>query len=588
MKRKLLSTAIAALAASSAVHAFDPISTAPDYTLVISGATATTGTLEDEISFRLCDSASGQIDRFEVGAHWAVACTVKNGVNGVSGLAGGAGAIRKVLFLKNNGGSGTGAGALQQNNLVEVAVPVSRTNCTSVSKVATATAPAHFTNTACTLGANPITQLKKPDWGISDVEPAIFVNDLAPPPAEGGPFVPGGPALEVRQVAGLGFGVVTSLGFYRALQNEQFDTSNRCNPTPNNAKDPDGNDNDGKFNSVPISPAKTAGVSDTYSVVASDTLTPPAPKAGGPHRRGDTSECMPSLSRFEVNQVLSGKVPTLTELVNNAGVDIQTHNVASAWGTADTALYVCRRTNGSGTHAQTSIYFLGSQCRPGNDGLVATSTELPDQIFQNIGSGDMDRCLNALDQGVAYNSANITPVITIATATPSGGNLADGTRRYALGYQSVEKNSDFSGSYRFIKLDGRAPTLAEMHAGNYLNFGESTIQVRAAHNYNDTKIATFGDVAGVTNMFNQVANLLTVESKIKLANDNAKFQQPYGQAGFLIGPDPFGVPAHTPDPVLALTNPVGTFLHKLSGGEQNSCLEPQKGAAGVTPIPIGK
>lgn len=570
MQRKALCAAIAAVVTAGPAHALLPQSNTPDYRVVVSGATAPKDTLLAVIRTQICDA--GTVDSFSNGTHDAIFCTVSNKaatatLPAISGLPG----SRKILFLKNNGGSGTGAGAVQNNLGVDVYVPTSSANCL---------ASGANNYISCTGSLTKIA----PDWGISDVEPTIFVDQLAPPSSEGGPYVPGGPALvginagdPPVSLPGLGFGAVVTRSMYMALQHVQFPASSACNPAPNGGGDDvktakrTDEDNDGTPDGL-VNGAD--GIKDAYQVKASDVTTPPAERVGGPHRKGDTRECMPNLAKDEFAAMLAGDVPTLSELTVSGGNDLQTANAGFPWETSDGNLYVCRRRSGSGTHAQTSIFFLRTQCDV-NGRTMATQIELPGQLFEAISSGNLDNCLTAVDLGDATSSSSIVPNV------PS----SDG-KRYGIGYQSVEKNSDFSGSYRFIKIDGRAPTLQEMHAGNYLNFGELTMQKRAPEAYNQVPAS---DTAAVSRMFARVAIAMSDPAGVVALNNLGLFQHPFGQAGFLIAPDPFGSPARVPEATLNLANPIGTFLHRdvVSGSTAtNSCLPPRKGLPFVTPIPV--
>lgn len=577
MKRKLLSAAITSAIAAGPAVAFDPTLTPPEYVITWSGATAPTDTLGDVLAYEICDT---DIDRFRHGTHYSIACIVRNNANRQSGAAPAGVSIaglpavgRRVLFHKNDGGSGTGAGAVQkaisQGATVTVSGPTARAACTSSTNVALP--KPHISNTGCPDNLTPM----QSDMGISDVEPTIFVGDLAPPASEGGAYEPNGPLLRVKNVSGLGFGVNVTLAMYRALQNVQFALGDDCNPEPvNPAADTMSASNNLVANPTGLV-AGADGYNDAYQALASDTASQPPPKAGGPHRKGDTRACMPNLSRHEVNQVLVGNVPTLLELVDSStGLDLFTSQLGKPWGPADPLLNICRRRTGSGTHAQTSMFFLRTQC--GSDSQVMVDAPLlAGQLFINESSGNLDRCLNAMDTGAAYNLS--------VPAVPAGP-----ANRYALGYQSVEKNSDFSGSYRFVKIDGRATTLVEMHAGNALNFGEVTTQIRDAENYVDPDIAANGETGAVTDIWESVAARLTDPAGVTTLNSLAKFRHAWGDAGFLIDPDPFGStgPARTPDVTFNAANPVGTFVHAYPGQPQNSCLNPQKGVPGVTPMPI--
>lgn len=576
MKRKLLSAAVASAVATGPALAFDPTVTAPEYVITWSGATAPTDTLADVLAFEICDT---DIDIFRHPNHYSIACTVRNNANRIGGaapvgvsIAGLPAGGRKVLFHKNDGGSGTGAGAVQKaisdGATVTISGPTARAACTSTP---VALPKAHTRNTGCPLNEIPM----QSDMGISDVEPTIFIGDLAPPVSEGGPYEPNGALLRVKNVSGLGFGVNVTLAMYRALQNVQFPLGDACNPEPAAPAD-----DTMSAVALTVDPsglvAGADGYNDAYQVLASDAGAPPTPKVGGPHRKGDTRACMPNLSRHEVNQILVGNVPTLLELVDSStGQDLFTSQSGKPWGPADPLLNICRRRTGSGTHAQTSIFFLRTQCGGSDSQVMVDAPLLAGQLYVNVGSGNMDRCLDALDTGAPY--ALSTPPVAAGPAN-----------RYALGYQSVEKNSDFSGSYRFVKVDGRATTLVEMHAGNALNFGEVTTQIRDAENYVDPDIATNGETGSVTDIWESVAARLTDPAGVTTLNALGKFRHPWGDAGFLIDPDPFGAngPARTPDATFSAANPVGTFVHGYPGFTQNSCLSPQKGAIGVTPIPV--
>lgn len=568
MQRTLLSVAVAAAVVSGPAHALLP-NAVRDYTVVISGATAPKDTLLAVIRDQVCNA--GTVDQYTDGTHDTIFCTVSNKaatatLPAITGLP----APRNIMFVKNNGGSGTGAGAVQNNLPVTVFIPTPASVCTVNG----------IFKTACTGGTTQV----QPDWGISDVEPSIFTGALAPPASEGGPFVPGGPALvgvnpgdPPVALPGLGFGAVVTKSLYMALQHVQFDDSSNCDPAGGvDAKRAVAfsADNDGVVDGFV---AGADGIKDAYQALASDATTQPPQKVGGPHRFGDTRACMPSMGKDEIAAILGGDVPTLSELVvSSTGNSLDVENAGFPWETSDANLYVCRRRSGSGTHAQTSIFFLRTQC-DANGRVMADPSVLPGQLFEAVSSGNLDRCMDALENGNAASS-NINPPVPAAA----------GVKRWAVGYQSVEKNSDFSGAYRFVKIDGRAPTLEETHAGNYLNFGELTMQKRNPTAYNTVPNT---DTAAVNRMFARVAVAMSEPANVQGLNNLALFQHPFGGAGFLIAPDPFGTPARTPDVQLTASNPVGTFLHKdVVGGltATNSCLPPRKGLPFFTPIPVDK
>ena len=165
----------------------------------------------------------------------------------------------------------------------------------------------------------------------------------------------------------------------------------------------------------------------------------------------ETEACMPSLSKQEVASLLAGKVQTWDKFTVN-GVAL----TAVAGGTAPspTTVHVCRRVSSSGTQTMTQAKFLGTGC--GATGIApapqTTSGLSKPQVLENSGAGDVDTCLN----------------------TKNGAGI------WAVGVQSTEKNLPVGGvyplGYRFVKIDGAAPTRANVIAGSYFDWSEDSMQ----------------------------------------------------------------------------------------------------------------
>ena len=148
----------------------------------------------------------------------------------------------------------------------------------------------------------------------------------------------------------------------------------------------------------------------------------------------------------------------------------------------------------------------------------------------------------------------------------TGDNLYSGKRVWGIGYQSTEKNATLSEAYRFVKIDGYAPTLENVHSGNYYDFVQSTLQRRGDNTFNSS-ITTFGADSDVVAMFNEIADVLGQASQLVSINAGAKFQHPWGQGGWLANPETTGNAA---DDILSLSNPVNAVVHS----QNNSCQAP--------------
>jgi len=98
-------------------------------------------------------------------------------------------------------------------------------------------------------------------------------------------------------------------------------------------------------------------------------------------------------------------------------------------------------------------------------------------------------CLDALDRGTAYASS--VPAIAVNRAS------------FGLGYQATEKNMGLTENWRYIKVDGHAPTLENAFNGNY-----DQVYYLSFQNRNDNSYVTGGirltpaDAGAVNDFYN--------------------------------------------------------------------------------------
>jgi len=113
---------------------------------------------------------------------------------------------------------------------------------------------------------------------------------------------------------------------------------------------------------------------------------------------------------------------------------------------------VCRRVQGSGTQAAAQAYFLNSPCAD------AVSGALPMVSATGLSNG----------QTTVNNSSNGTLVTCLNSDTATVGFLA------------TERKPSASDNWRFVAIDGVAPTVANANSGLYDYVYEQTMQWRSA------------------------------------------------------------------------------------------------------------
>jgi len=262
----------------------------------------------------------------------------------------------------------------------------------------------------------------------------------------------------------------------------------------------------------------------------------------------DTEACMPSLSRQMVASLFTGNIGKWSEIkvITSGGTSKPLTDYAVSGDTTDDKVYLCRRVNGSGTQAQFNAKFLNYPCT--DSALTPSSASNPSSgpvVVLNSGSGDMDNCLKDFNDGSNDSTQNSGAV-----------------KAWAIGIQSTERNADASRNYRFVKIDGQAPTLENAFAGRYFDFAEVTYQWR--------KTGFNGPTGDTLKIIEKIASDAGKPSII--AANNASFVHPFGNGGYLaVSANGFDVPA---DGKFDANNPVTPYSHAPGGLSLNNCRIP--------------
>jgi hypothetical protein len=253
---------------------------------------------------------------------------------------------------------------------------------------------------------------------------------------------------------------------------------------------------------------------------------------------------MPSLSKQLIASLMTGQLGKWDLVKVGKGGTSKSLTDYADGKTTDSKVYICRRTNGSGTQATINAKILNAPCTAGALNPAETSNDLAGPIVRlNAGSGDVEKCLVDLNSG-----------------TNTSGQNASATKAWAIGVQSTEKNASNSLAYRFIKVDGEAPTLQNAAAGRYGIAAEVTYQW----------LKTGGPTGDKAKIISRVATDAGKPSII--AGNNTAFKYTWGQGGYLaVSSSGWDVSANGE---LDLNNPVTPYTHAPSGLSLDNCRVP--------------
>jgi hypothetical protein len=326
-----------------------------------------------------------------------------------------------------------------------------------------------------------------PDMGISDIEPDKFTGALNDPLT--GDFLNPPPNWQVETGPGLVFGVVVTTSFRNELQTDQIARG--------------------------LLPAGCLGQ--------------------------ETEACMPDLPAWYVRSVFANRI-------NNWNTEEVLGSVINVPAGFNTRVHICRRVQGSGTHAQHMIQFARTNCNR------AATLPMPGQpggtfgapfVFENSSSGNMDNCLSALESG--------------AGTTAPTPDIAAGLRSFGIGYQSLEKNAGLTLGYRFVKIDGVAPTLENAWNGDY----DQVYFLSYNHRENDFRAGAARPalLAGEAGILESLIDTGFDISPAVASQINSGFPHAFGEGAFLVSVAPGAAPAAF-DP----NNPAVPFGRRNSGG----------------------
>lgn len=274
-----------------------------------------------------------------------------------------------------------------------------------------------------------------------------------------------------------------------------------------------------------------------------------------------TEACLPSLSSATIAALHTGAAFDWDLIqVGNTGLGL--YSWASANDAADapavSSVHIVRRANGSGTQAQHGIHFLSYPCDttaasatlPANDNGQSEGVE-GYVIHEASSAGNVNASLKALDTG--------TSAAALATGTHAAGDFAGGVR-WAVGLNSLEQTTN--ANYEFVKVDGVAPTLANVVAGKYHDWAENTFQYNSVGGHPVTT-----DVAAVRDALIAKAARPEVLSAL-----NTTLTHAFGNGAYLASPSLY--PITTGSATYNATTPVNVFTLAPAGSTVDNCRVP--------------
>ena len=249
----------------------------------------------------------------------------------------------------------------------------------------------------------------------------------------------------------------------------------------------------------------------------------------------ETEEAMPSLARAQIAGIFSGGIKSWNQFFDLHGTPLTRSSLLApgpprdpdAAGASPGAyipdrqtgepIYICRRILSSGTQAAYESHYLRARCetnvpqfvlpndgsdlRTGGDPVKLVRIQHPrGTVFAGVGTGDVRECLDA------HNHFN----------------------RWAIGLLSTENiGNNGDREFRYVKVDGAAPTLINAAFGRWSHVTEQSMQWRRSY---DPALKTTDE--GRVLAF--VAEHMGIPRVIAALNTG--FVHSWGQGGYLAPP----------------------------------------------------
>lgn len=325
-----------------------------------------------------------------------------------------------------------------------------------------------------------------------------------------------------------------------------------------------------------------SGSAVVFGIPVSKSLRNALQRAQGLTVYDETLANVPSLSTGQIRGLFNGDIKSWDHpLLTFSAGQLLTVNLGTAeeptsepYSSGKRLVHVCRRVPGSGTQAQFSAKFLRYPCQDASAEPAAMSgTDVVNGpvVVENPGSGDVSVCFN--------NAENTAETIVAADqlTDPDNTYWADNWYynlylntglQWAVGIHALEKGEITSGTaaaptgwadganFRFVKVDGVAPSLENVKNGSYYDWVENTFQWLKS---SETGAPTGKKLELIETIAKKAAD------ETRLDDLNSGFVHPWGTGAYLS--------LSTNGNVFTPTNNVNPFTHAASG-KTNNCAVP--------------
>lgn len=275
-----------------------------------------------------------------------------------------------------------------------------------------------------------------------------------------------------------------------------------------------------------------------FGIIVSQNLRDALQQAQGLTAGADDEANMPNLTRQQIASLFNGGITDWTQLTDASGTPLP--SVAGVTAPSNTSVYITRRVSTSGTQTGTQVYFLNQGCLlsvlpalAGNDGgSCGTNT-----VNEGSGTSNVKACTNT--------------------------NYSLG--HWSIGLVGVENVAGSSDHFRFIKVNGYAPTLSNVEQSKYDFYMENSVQWRNAASGNALSGLKLNLMQAIANQNGSPTILSEVDKSIA---------QPWGNTGYMaLITNGYTPSAAVPTAAQLLVNPVLTMT-KSPSGTPNNCQPP--------------
>ena len=308
---------------------------------------------------------------------------------------------------------------------------------------------------------------------------------------------------------------------------------------------------------------------DLYKVLQAAQIYSGTLSADTPLDSWDSAERIPTLTRQFVGSLLAGKVKywDQVKVFNPAGIGKTLPEIATDNGiplptavAGKIPVSVGNRNNGAAVGAIFSAVFLNYPgtayaTPPALQPTLLNASAAP-FVTQAPGASQQEAVL--LDWQNGTNLSNLNP----------GANV----RRWGVAQQSTDWNPSYAKDYRYVRIDGYAPTLDNIQIGGYPVWSEQTLQWRKNYPKASETFKSLVPQAGSDKLLVLGKLAAIVGSPTAAARVNLKFNSAIGPTGLFGVSTDAGVKSI--DAAFDGNNPVIPYSHVGNGNVLNNAVLP--------------